>query len=126
MIGTVLNSIASDVANEALAKRSDSRQPAYRLVRDGNSAAMPPTADAPEFGGMRKMKESTRIRGHSNSRLFVCRRSEQLRWNDVRVGSSCGTRAGASQDPLRESRRDGPHPRAAGIGGPISTTPAWA
>jgi len=38
-----------------------------RLVRDGNSAAMPPIATAPEFAGIGKMKGSPRIRRHSNS-----------------------------------------------------------
>jgi len=47
---------------------SDGRRLAYRLVRDGNSAAVPPIAAALEFGGMSKTKESPLILGHSNIR----------------------------------------------------------
>ena len=36
-----------------------------RLVRDGNTAAVPPIAAVPEFGGIGKMKESPRIWWHS-------------------------------------------------------------
>ena len=35
-------------------------------VWSGNSAAVPPIAAVPEFGGIGKLKESPRIRGHSN------------------------------------------------------------
>ena len=72
-------------ANEALAKRSDGRLAVWpvtgqtssrrhqpdgcRLVRDGNTAAVPPIAAAPEFGGIGKMKESSRIQGHSNDHV---------------------------------------------------------